>query len=127
MKRLLTYCLLAATLVLGAVALYATACEDAAVPTAAGCDRTHSCPDHNTLAFDLPDQAGIPAGLNRAPHFRTPTSLTREETGSHHWRTACCSQLISLQLYTTRTTVLTLHAEREKAGYYLYTLRKLLI
>ena len=127
MKRLLTYCLLATTLVLGAVALYATACEDAAVPTAAGCDRTHSCPDHNTLAFDLPDQAGIPAGLNRAPHFRTPTSLTREETGSHHWRTACCSQLISLQLYTTRTTFLTLHAEREKAGYYLYTPRKLLI
>ena len=81
MKRLLTYCLLAATLVLGAVALYATACEDAAVPTASGCNHTHSCPDHNTLAFDLPDQAGIPAGLNRAPHFRTPTSLTREETG----------------------------------------------
>ena len=126
MKRLLTYCLLAATLVLGAAALCTPAWE--ADPVAVtGCDRTHSIPCHHDFAFDLPDQAGIPAGLNRAPHFRTPTNLAREETGSHHLRTACCSQLVSLQLCTTRSAFLTLHAEKEKAGYYLYTLRKLLI
>jgi hypothetical protein len=77
--------------------------------------------------FILPDTPPVPAGLNLSSHPRLPVLITK--TGNNPCRlfTSCFSHRTGQQLNTARTNYTLLYAQKEKEGYYIYALRKLLI
>ncbi len=84
-------------------------------------------PHQPPFAYGAPDHPCIPTGVNRTQPFHLPTTFVREYNGSNCLRLSCCALSVSLMLGVTRVTFLSLHAEKEYSGYYLYSLRKLLI
>ena len=132
MKHFFSYSLLVVTLMLGVATFGAKLWEKCTVTCQAVNlsidDETSSVPRATDCFLHRSDAAGIPAGLNRLPQFRVYSNA--ERTGHnefHQLRIVCRTQSVAQQLHITLSAYRCLFAEREKTGYYIYTLRKLLI
>jgi len=129
MKRLLTYCLIAVTLLVGVTAL--------TVPeTKLSASNVHSQtnkqtqPNNNqaTLsAIDLFVSGGITTQKTRLTHFFQSVSFRLIPSFSNAFRISYFTQIARQQYSTGTIFFLQQSAFKQTVGYYLYQLRKLLI
>lgn len=74
------------------------------------------------------DALFVSVGLNNLPSIpRVPINTTKTGDNLHQLLNHCFSQLAFLQLFTTKTTYVSLCSQKGDEGYYIYALRKLLI
>lgn len=133
MKRFITNSLLAIAFILGMSAMGVNVWEnvwndDVIIQDyqAINNDKASSPLDNNYF-FDI-DEPFISAGLDRTANSRIPTTKVVDTQGSNHLlRAMSHSKLAFQQLYTTKSIYDSFYAEKRMSGYYLYTLRQLLI
>ncbi|MDR1116108.1 MAG: hypothetical protein LBL33_08205 [Tannerella sp.] len=129
MKRFFSYSLSAVALVIH-VAMVRThvpvndACMQA--NPFVGMNDTDSLPEDGYF-FMMPDTPFIPAGLNNISNSRVPVSLIKTVNNPYYTLKSCVSSLIHQQIHIIELAFFSYYAKKEKDGYYIYALRKLLI
>ncbi|MDR1380230.1 MAG: hypothetical protein LBJ47_01995 [Tannerella sp.] len=89
-------------------------------------DDTESVPNggHFYITSDAPF---IPAGLNSIPGSRVPFSFFKTVNNPYNTLKSCLLNLIHRKIHIIRTAFFLHYSKKEKDGYYIYALRKLLI
>ena len=75
----------------------------------------------------VPDTPSVPAGLNIYSNSRLPVIIAKAENNPYSMLKSCFSKRTNQQLNTIKAIYTTLYSQKEKEGYYIYALRKLLI
>lgn len=129
MKRFFTYSLSTIALILSVAAVSANVSETNLVirEYQAINSENASTPSEDNYFFTVFENSFVPMGTQRVFNARIPLVVTKAENNSYFSRNTCFSQLTNQKLYTTKSIYVSLNAEKEKDGYYIYTLRKLRI
>ncbi|MCC8145141.1 MAG: hypothetical protein LIO93_01605 [Bacteroidales bacterium] len=90
-------------------------------------NKTETFPLNNGFSFTERDTSSVPVGFRMMCYPRSVLKISK--TGNHSFRMLkyCFSLLTNRQLYTTKLTFATQYSQKEKNGYYIYELQKLLI
>lgn len=91
-----------------------------------GTNDTDSLPEDGYF-FMMPDTPFTPAGLNNISNSRVPVSFIKTVNNPYYTLKSCFSSLTHQQAHIIKSTFFSHYAKKEKDGYYIYTLRKLLI
>jgi hypothetical protein len=94
--------------------------------TAAGTHNTDSSPE-NVCFFMMPDSPCTSAGLNNISNPRVPVLFIKTVNNPYDTLKSCFSKLTDQQIHIIKSAFFSHYSKKEKDGYYIYTLRKLLI
>ncbi|MDR0395547.1 MAG: hypothetical protein LBH77_10360 [Tannerella sp.] len=129
MKRLFSCGLLLATFILSAVVMSTHVWKKDLIT--GNIRSVYLSPDASPFGKDcffiVPDTPPVPAGLNLSSHPRLPVIIAKAGNNPYRMLKFCFSKRTDQQLNTTQTNYTVLYAQKEKEGYYIYALRKLLI
>ncbi|MDR1524388.1 MAG: hypothetical protein LBS79_03885 [Tannerella sp.] len=129
MKRFLSYGLLITALVAHVVMIKTRVpATDACMQTKlfAGTHNADSSPEDGCF-FIMPDTPFTSAGLNNISNSRVPVSFIKTVNNPYDTQKSCFSNLTDRQIHITKSTFFLHYSKKEKDGYYIYALRKLLI
>jgi hypothetical protein len=88
---------------------------------------TDSTPSKEGRFYLMPDAPFIPVGLNSVPNSRVPVSFLKTVNHPYSTLKSCLSNLTHQQIHIIRSAFFLHYSKKEKDGYYIYALRKLLI
>jgi hypothetical protein len=75
----------------------------------------------------MPDAPPVPVGLNSEPGSRVPVFSLKTVNNPYSTLKSCFSNLTHQQIHIIRSVFFLHYSKKEKDGYYIYALRKLLI
>ncbi len=131
MKRFFLYNLFTVILLLGVTVVSTTVWEKSLTsktyPLNSINNEIPADPLEKTFFFTVHDSPAIPAGLTKISNPRVPVSIIRTGHNPYGILKFYFSQITQNQLYTTGYTFVSHYSKKEYDGYYIYTLRKLLI
>ncbi len=130
MKQLFSYTLFIVTLIISITAISTSVCNDyLSIPDnrLADISNTATIPLEKDYSFNMLDIPFIPVGLNKISNPGVPISVIKAGNNSHCKLKSYFLRLTLQQLSTNRDIYISLCSQKEKDGYYLFTLRKLLI
>jgi hypothetical protein len=125
MKQFFSYGLLTAALLLHVAVINThVPVRDASVFSHAG-DTGHDPEEGHS--YIMPEAPFIPAGLNSISNPRIPVFFFKTVNNPYNTLQSCFLNLTIRQIHITRSAYFSHYSKKEKDGYYLYALRKLLI
>jgi hypothetical protein len=77
--------------------------------------------------YIMPNAPFIPVGLNSLPNSRVPVFFLKTVNNPYSTLKSCLSNLTRQQIYIIRSAFFLHYSKKERDGYYIYALRKLLI